>query len=697
MDYVGLKINNWIVKSIEKRNINNRIRMYLICECTFCKKIRIIRADKRNSLTRCKCQNTDIEIINKKIREKRINIEWEKIKNSDICKNKQEFIEKFYKNNDGKFYKKNNSKPFSKENYIFGSYNDVKEYYRQKKEEKEIKRKKVVEYLNGLKLNGYKKKCPFCGAVSSYINSCPVCKMSYNKDNTNSIYEKNSKISIEEENNQYTEIYNHFSLLDNGEKIYIPIGDIKAVYFKTPISIARVGITRIDELDYKKQGVVGDFQGIGSDGRTFIIDNVFQCYGNSPFVYKNGKKLDCEKIHSFISSNIYSYVVLRKNSISEGFEISLYKNERLVKSIYDVAELWGSGDNKAYFKKIDGKNYYIDIETSESFFFDYQNRYKNLIAFNAKKIIDREEEMIIYFNRRYFKNSQILYEILNNHPKTKLIKNEFENDNTSNYKAIIDMSDYKTIDLVSVLLNKKSDSLTYFGNSFCIYGYPLFRILKNSIIREKKKILDLVNPNVKKEIEYIINCMKPSTTNINQYNKIYNLLKMKYNCNDIELIKIMMLKYGVAEIFNINYYALQMRLENINKQYIKERIDFIYDNIPVENKKVWKSEYELFSMIKFYYPDAIYQYTDNRFHNLRLDIFIPSLNIAFEYQGEQHYKDMIYFTDTLLEERQANDNLKKEICNKNNIKLIEWRFDELITKLVLDEKLKLAGVDNSND
>ena len=54
---------------------------------------------------------------------------------------KQIFIEKlFYKNKTGKFYKKNQNKPFSKENFIFGTYSDVKEYHRKINFEKDDKK-----------------------------------------------------------------------------------------------------------------------------------------------------------------------------------------------------------------------------------------------------------------------------------------------------------------------------------------------------------------------------------------------------------------------------------------------------------------------------------------------------------------------------------------------------------------------------
>ena len=47
---------------------------------------------------------------------------------------------------------------------------------------------------------------------------------------------------------------------------------------------------------------------------------------------------------------------------------------------------------------------------------------------------------------------------------------------------------------------------------------------------------------------------------------------------------------------------------------------------------------------------------------MELDIFIPDLNLAFEYQGEQHFKN-IY---ALLEHKITlnRDNEKKKACNE---------------------------------
>jgi hypothetical protein len=60
-------------------------------------------------------------------------------------------------------------------------------------------------------------------------------------------------------------------------------------------------------------------------------------------------------------------------------------------------------------------------------------------------------------------------------------------------------------------------------------------------------------------------------------------------------------------------------------------------------------------------------------HNLELDGYNPLLNMAFEYNGVQHYKFCKFFHTSIedFEEQQRHDNFKKERCRALGIKLIE--------------------------
>lgn len=68
---------------------------------------------------------------------------------------------------------------------------------------------------------------------------------------------------------------------------------------------------------------------------------------------------------------------------------------------------------------------------------------------------------------------------------------------------------------------------------------------------------------------------------------------------------------------------------------------------------------------------------------MELDGFNEQLNLAFEYHGEQHYREIPYFTDEkkTFEQRVRYDKLKEETCKKNNVKLIVIPYTVSVSKL----------------
>jgi hypothetical protein len=54
---------------------------------------------------------------------------------------------------------------------------------------------------------------------------------------------------------------------------------------------------------------------------------------------------------------------------------------------------------------------------------------------------------------------------------------------------------------------------------------------------------------------------------------------------------------------------------------------------------------------------------------MELDIFIPDLNLALEYQGEQHYQNIFRFSEQKIQ--MERDREKKQACKQSGITLIE--------------------------
>ena len=77
-----------------------------------------------------------------------------------------------------------------------------------------------------------------------------------------------------------------------------------------------------------------------------------------------------------------------------------------------------------------------------------------------------------------------------------------------------------------------------------------------------------------------------------------------------------------------------------------------------------ENEIEYFEQYKF--DDCVYKYP------LKFDFFLPNQNICIEYNGSQHYKPCdIFGGEEQFEVQQIRDNIKRQYCKDNGIKLIE--------------------------
>jgi len=74
---------------------------------------------------------------------------------------------------------------------------------------------------------------------------------------------------------------------------------------------------------------------------------------------------------------------------------------------------------------------------------------------------------------------------------------------------------------------------------------------------------------------------------------------------------------------------------------------------------------------------------------LELDIYVPQLAFAVEYQGEQHYLPIsAWGGQAALNERKQRDQRKAQLCKKNGIALIAIDYDEPLTKEHISDLLR---------
>lgn len=65
-------------------------------------------------------------------------------------------------------------------------------------------------------------------------------------------------------------------------------------------------------------------------------------------------------------------------------------------------------------------------------------------------------------------------------------------------------------------------------------------------------------------------------------------------------------------------------------------------------------------------------------HLLYLDFYIPEYNLAIEYDGQQHFKEVSYFKNN-VRENQIRDSIKNDFCKANKITLVRIPYYEVFS------------------
>ncbi|MBU4348312.1 zinc-ribbon domain-containing protein, partial [Patescibacteria group bacterium] len=87
-------------------------------------------------------------------------------------------------------------------------------------------------------------------------------------------------------------------------------------------------------------------------------------------------------------------------------------------------------------------------------------------------------------------------------------------------------------------------------------------------------------------------------------------------------------------------------------------------------------------------------------NHMELDGYCKSLNLAFEYQGIQHFKENPFFHKKFnLKQRRKDDKQKRKLCKKNNIKLIiiPYKIKQEEQPKYIWEKCKQLGIKVPNN
>ena len=147
--------------------------------------------------------------------------------------------------------------------------------------------------------------------------------------------------------------------------------------------------------------------------------------------------------------------------------------------------------------------------------------------------------------------------------------------------------------------------------------------------------------------------------------------------------------YGSSVMVNYGAYIKKTAIEEGIDE--REAENKIRDKLGIPHiGEGWINETQLYRTICYLFPSlaVIREASPNWLGNQRLDIYIPDLKLAIEYQGQQHFEPVeIFGGKVALEKTKEMDKRKKSLCEKNGISLIYFRHDENLTIEFVEKRL----------
>jgi hypothetical protein len=146
----------------------------------------------------------------------------------------------------------------------------------------------------------------------------------------------------------------------------------------------------------------------------------------------------------------------------------------------------------------------------------------------------------------------------------------------------------------------------------------------------------------------------------------------------------------LTKVNDSHFRKLTTKMRNVIENEVRVKFGF---------KKVgeaWANETLLYQIVNEIFPDyrVIRHHRPEYLNYLELDVYIPKLNIAFEYQGIQHFEPVEHWGGKeSLEQVKQRDKLKKRLCEENNITLIYMYYYEELSKELVEKKLN--GLSNN--
>ena len=265
---------------------------------------------------------------------------------------------------------------------------------------------------------------------------------------------------------------------------------------------------------------------------------------------------------------------------------------------------------------------------------------------------------------------------------TEPVESMFDKENASSIRQL------KLTKNLKSLLNKNGVTLS---NSF------IFEIIYEAMDAWEKRNPKWVNQEILQNSRWYFTRKYKNETDCYRVSGVFNLGQWcngeefpkghRFAKNNLPILRVKSKWITIRPDNLLEILGEQIKFSSIIENHIREKLD-----LPKIGEGKWISEIAILNKIKSLTKfKVIHQWSPDWLGRQRIDIAIPELELAFEFNGKQHYEPVDFFGGTKgYIATIKRDKLKKKLCKSNGIKLIEIKYDleEQDIDLLLNNLLK---------
>ena len=290
------------------------------------------------------------------------------------------------------------------------------------------------------------------------------------------------------------------------------------------------------------------------------------------------------------------------------------------------------------------------------------------------KDFDTDRKACFLFPESYVSQFFVITEVCKRAEVFRPVRSLFPDEEKTHYLAVFDKQDMNTVLLMYHLLYTNSSQEIFGGYSLYDYSLPWYQthLWASGTVLRSPYLPDRL-ARYQGNLPFYHN---PAKT-VHVRRNIGHILECGYFRSELEFF--LSLTRVIMPFFQWWYtdLALYEEKDGFRTGWRLERTR-IRTKLTADGviKPKWKHELTLFHAVRKKYPDTLYQYRPDWLGRQSLDLYIPSLHTAIEYQGIQHYLPVGFFggEDALLQRKQL-DLVKRQLCGENGVRLIEWPYD----------------------